>query len=88
MEQVSKPDAIELERKLGGELFNMWHESFEVMKTEKIPIEKIGGFLDYLKDAYEGDLNTKLMPVMHSIYTSIFEFNSNLLMPLESFNCN
>lgn len=52
--QVSKHDALDLERKLRGELFNKWEEKIEVMKSTKISVEKIDDFLDYMENSYEG----------------------------------
>lgn len=52
--KVSKRDAMEFERKLEGEIIDKWYESCEVMKTTKIPIENIDGFLDHMRKSYEG----------------------------------
>lgn len=49
---------MEFERKLEGEIIDKWYESCEVMKTTKIPIENIDGFLDYMRKSYEGTKRT------------------------------
>ena len=51
---MSKYDALEVQRKLEGELFDKWEEKTEVMKATTIPIEDISGYLDHMRDAYEG----------------------------------
>lgn len=52
--QVSKHDARDLERKLRKELFSKWEEKVEVMKSTKIPVEKITEYLNYMENSYEG----------------------------------
>lgn len=52
--KVSQYDATQVQREMEGELFDKWHEGCEVMESKGIPIENIHGFLDHLKDAYEG----------------------------------
>lgn len=52
--KVSQYDATQVQREMEGELFDKWHEGCEVMESKGIPIENIHGFLDHLKEAYEG----------------------------------
>lgn len=52
--KVCQYDATQVQREIEGELFDKWHEACEVMETKGIPVENIRGFLDHLKDAYEG----------------------------------
>lgn len=58
--QVSKPEAMKLERKLKGESFESWFEKSEVMKVGPIPIEKIDSFLEQIQKANEGITNDKV----------------------------
>lgn len=54
MTQVSKHDANELERKLGEELFDKWHEIYETANFTGIEFDNIGQFIDMMQGAYEG----------------------------------
>ncbi|XP_061197040.1 uncharacterized protein LOC133205282 [Saccostrea echinata] len=67
--KVAKYDATKLERELEGELFEKWHEGCEVMKTTKIPENKIVPFLDHLQNSYEGitpDIRKKMEGILFS----------------------
>lgn len=59
--QVSKHDAMKLEKKLRGESFESYFEKSEVMKVGPIPIEKIDSFLDQIRRANEGITNDKMV---------------------------
>lgn len=80
--KVSKYDALAVQRKLEGELFDKWEEKTEVMKATTIPIEQIDGYLDHMKDAYEG-IDDEMRKKMNAIKWSgnwdykIFEFKYN-----------
>lgn len=52
--KVSKIDADEVQRKLEGELFDMWNEKVESMQCTRVSIEQIPAFLSHLKETYDG----------------------------------
>lgn len=68
MKQVSKYDAANLERDLKRELFGTWSEKWEVMTASKIPLKDFHGYLGYLENAYEGNVNTSYRQLQSTLY--------------------
>lgn len=52
--KVSKRDATEVERNLQGELLKYWEETIDVASFNKIKVENLSNFLDYLENSHEG----------------------------------
>jgi len=77
--KVSSKGAMLVEDKINKLISDSWKEKCEAMLTKGVPMEKIDGYLEHLKDSYDGiDENTlkKLKAVKYGneFHNKIFDF--------------